>query len=129
MHKLGEIILKGTDPKIDSYSAFFDNEKLAKTELDDKLKAKGVTDVYTSGIATDVCVGSTSNDAQDLGYRTILIQDASRGIYPEGIAETKDSIRAKNGLVINAEDVKDIVQGLNRPVELGYAKALQCKIE
>ena len=127
VHKLAQIIRKGADPKIDSFSAFFDNEKLAKTELDDKLKAKGVTDVYTSGIATDVCVSYTSNDAQDLGYRTILIEDASKGIFPDGISKTKDSIKAKNGLVINANDVKDIVQGLNRPVELGYAKALQCK--
>ena len=68
VHRLGKIIKKGSNPKIDSYSAFFDNERLAKTDLDNMLKSKGVTDVYTSGIATDVCVSYTSNDAQDLGY-------------------------------------------------------------
>ena len=129
VHRLGQMIRKGSDPKIDSYSAFFDNERLAKTDLDDLLKAKGVTDVYTSGIATDVCVSHTSNDAQDLGYRTILIQDASKGIIPEAISDAKDSIRANNGLVVDAKDVKDIVQGLNRPFELGYAKALRCKMK
>ena len=112
---------------IDSFSGFFDNERLAKTELDAKLKEKGVTDVYTCGIATDVCVSFTSNDAQELGYRTILKQDAAKGIFPDGINSTKDSIRSKNGLVIDSVEAKDIVQGLNRPVELGYAKALQCK--
>ena len=126
-HKLGQTILKGFDPLIDSFSGFFDNERLAKTELDAKLKEKGVTDVYTCGIATDVCVSYTSNDAQELGYRTILIKDAARGIFPDQIANTTTSIRSKHGLVLDSPEVKDIVQGLNRPVELGYAKALQCK--
>ena len=58
-----------------------------------------------------------------------MIQDASKGIIPEAISEAKDSIRANNGLVVDAKDVKDIVQGLNRPFELGYAKALQCKMK
>ena len=97
---------------IDSYSAFFDNGKLAKTDLDQKLKKKGITDVYTCGIATDVCVSYTSNDAQDLGYRTILIENASGGIIPDNIATTKDSARAKNGMVVDSTSVKDLVQGL-----------------
>ena len=127
IHPLSETIQKGTNPRIDSESAFFDNNKLSKTELDAKLKEKGVTDVYTCGICTDVCVSATSRDALDLGYRTILIEDSSRGVFPEGIKETKDTIRQRNGLVVNSGDVKDLVQGLNRPVELGYMKALQCK--
>ena len=127
MHPLGLIVQKGTNPNIDSYSAFFDNGKLAKTELDEKLKEKGVTDVYTCGIATDVCVSFTSNDAQDLGYRTILVDNASGGITPGGISKTKNDIKAKHGIIVNSSEVKDLVQGLNRPFELGYAKALQCK--
>ena len=127
VHELGIIVQKGANSKIDSYSAFFDNEKLIKTELDDKLKQKGVTDVYICGLPTDEGVSNTSHDALNLGYRTILIQDASKGKYPNFITKTKKSIKMKRGLVVESIEVKEIVQGLNRPVELGYSKALQCK--
>ena len=86
-----------------------------------------MTDVYICGIATDVCVSFTSNDAQDLGYRTILVDNASGGITPEGILKTNNDIKAKHGIIVNSGEVKDLVQGLNRPFELGYVKALQCK--
>ncbi len=49
-------VYKGTNPEIDSYSAFWDNMKLSKTSLDDQLKDRFVTDVYVVGLATDVCV-------------------------------------------------------------------------
>ena len=128
MHPQGITVQKGVNNNIDSYSAFFDNGKLAQTELDTKLKERGVTDVFVCGIATDVCVSYTANDAQDLGYRTILIQDACGGIQAKDILATKNNIKAKHGLVVNSTDVKNLVQGTNRPVELGYAKALNCKI-
>ena len=47
----------GTNPDVDSYSAFFDNQKLSKTSLEDIIKKEDVTDIYVCGIATDVCVG------------------------------------------------------------------------
>lgn len=49
-------VYKGTNPDIDSYSAFWDNMKLSKTSLDAQLKERSVTDVYVVGLATDVCV-------------------------------------------------------------------------
>lgn len=52
------LIRKGTYPDVDSYSAFFDNCKLTKTDLDDELKRRGITDLYICGLATDVCVGN-----------------------------------------------------------------------
>ena len=51
------VIKKGTNPEVDSYSAFWDNMKLSKTNLEGKLTEMGVTDVYVCGIAYDVCVG------------------------------------------------------------------------
>ena len=42
---------------MDSYSAFFDNQKLSKTCLEELILKEKVTDVYICGIATDVCVG------------------------------------------------------------------------
>ena len=57
IHPQGEVIHKGINPDVDSYSAFFDNAKLGKTKMAEILKAAGVTDCYVCGIATDVCVG------------------------------------------------------------------------
>ena len=51
------MIYKGTDIFIDSYSSFFDNNKLRETKLRRELEKHLVTDVYICGIATDVCVG------------------------------------------------------------------------
>ena len=48
---------QGTNPDVDSYSAFFDNQKLSKTSLEDIIKKEDVSDIYVCGIATDVCVG------------------------------------------------------------------------
>ena len=42
---------------MDSYSAFFDNQKLSKTCLEELILKEEVTDLYVCGIATDVCVG------------------------------------------------------------------------
>ena len=57
VHPNGHVIYKGVNPDVDSYSAFFDNQKLSKTSLEEMIRKEGVTDVYVCGIATDVCVG------------------------------------------------------------------------
>ena len=51
------MIYKGVNPNVDSYSAFFDNQKLSKTSLEELMVKEDVTDLYICGIATDVCVG------------------------------------------------------------------------
>lgn len=98
-------IYKGTNPEVDSYSAFFDNQKLAKTSLDMELMNKGVTDVFLCGIAYDVCVGLTALDAIGLGYRTILVDDASRGITLEDIVMMKNKVEEGHGLVVQSDEV------------------------
>lgn len=50
-------IYKGTNPEVDSYSAFWDNSKLTDTKLEAQLKMRNITDVYVCGVAYDVCVG------------------------------------------------------------------------
>ncbi len=74
------IIRKGTDPEVDSYSAFFDMMGKNKTGLDGYLRDLGVTDVYVCGLAADVCVYYTSLDACRLGYNTWFIEDASQAV-------------------------------------------------
>ena len=57
VHPAGKVIYKGVNPNVDSYSAFFDNQKLSKTCLEELIIKEDVTDLYVCGIATDVCVG------------------------------------------------------------------------
>jgi nicotinamidase/pyrazinamidase len=75
-----KIFRKGTDPAIDSYSAFFDNGHLKSTGLGDYLKAEGVDRVWLMGLATDYCVRFSALDARALGFETVLIEDGCRGV-------------------------------------------------
>lgn len=80
MKQVTEVFQKGTDPRIDSYSGFFDNGHRKATGLGDFLKARNVTDVFVAGLATDYCVKFTALDAIGLGFKTHLIEEACRGV-------------------------------------------------
>ena len=54
----GVFIHKGTHPDIESYSAFWDNNKIMQTKLFDAMKENKITDLYVCGLAYDVCVGN-----------------------------------------------------------------------
>lgn len=77
---IDDIVYKGTNPEIDSYSGFFDNGHRQATGLQDLLLKKGVKEVYVMGLATDYCVKYTALDAQELGFKTVLIEDGCRGV-------------------------------------------------
>jgi nicotinamidase/pyrazinamidase len=75
-----KIFRKGVDPEVDSYSGFFDNNRMGETGLGKYLKEKGVEKVFIAGLATDYCVKFTVMDALGLGFKTYLIEDATRGV-------------------------------------------------
>lgn len=79
-HSNSLFIKKGTDLEVDSYSAFFDNERKKKTDLHGKLQEHGVQELYICGLATDYCVKFSVLDALSLGYKVHLIKDACRGV-------------------------------------------------
>lgn len=74
------VIQKGTQPDIDSYSAFFDNGKRATTALDSQLRQHGITRLTIMGLATDYCVKFTVLDALALGYEVQILEDGCRGV-------------------------------------------------
>lgn len=74
------VVYKGTNADIDSYSGFFDNQRLQSTGLADYLQDKGIHNVYIVGLATDYCVKFTALDAVSLGLNTWVIADACRGV-------------------------------------------------
>lgn len=67
-NKIDHIIQKGCELEIDSYSAFFDNDRTHKTPLDSWLKNHGVKRLCVVGVATEYCVKWTVLDALKLGY-------------------------------------------------------------
>ena len=83
---INEYVVKGTNPEVDSYSGFMDNDKKSKTDLDDILKEKDIDIVYIVGLATDYCVKFTALDAHALGYWTFVITDGVRGLGGVGDA-------------------------------------------
>ena len=83
------IVQKGTNPGVDSYSAFYDNQKLNQTSLLGKLRELGMTHVFVTGLALDVCVAFTALHAAEEGFVTYVVSDACAGVTHEGIAEKK----------------------------------------
>lgn len=75
-----EVVQKGTDARIDSYSGFFDNDHRSTTGLAELLQRRRVTDVHVMGLATDYCVKFTVLDACKLGFVTFVIEDGCRGV-------------------------------------------------
>jgi nicotinamidase/pyrazinamidase len=78
--RIAVIVRKGMFPHIDSYSAFFENDRATPTGLDGWLLSRGFSRLFLCGLATDFCVAWSAEDAAGLGYETCVIEDASRGI-------------------------------------------------
>jgi nicotinamidase/pyrazinamidase len=90
------VIRKGTDRNIDSYSGFFDNGRRQATGLEDYLRDCGVDEVHIAGLATDYCVKFTAIDAAELGFRTVVLTEAIRGVElrPGDSQRALDEMRA-----------------------------------
>jgi nicotinamidase/pyrazinamidase len=78
------IIRKGFRPGIDSYSAFFENDRTTPTGLAGYLRDRGFESVVLAGLATDFCVGYSALDARRLGFATTVVTDACRAIDLNG---------------------------------------------
>jgi len=90
------VIRKGDNPAIDSYSAFFENDKKTKTGLTDLLRSKRIVTVYVVGLALDYCCFYTAMDAKSEGFDVIFIQNLTKGIdIPENnIKNSLDSMKS-----------------------------------
>lgn len=83
------IFRKGMDPEIDSYSGFYDNGHLKSTGLAGYLKEKGVEEIHFCGIAADYCVYFSIKDALLEGFKTVLIEEATKPIDAENFEKQK----------------------------------------
>lgn len=78
------IIRKGMNPAIDSYSAFFENDRTTPTGLTGYLRTRGITALTLVGLATDFCVNYSAVDAASLGFAVSVRQDLCRAIDLDG---------------------------------------------
>jgi len=120
-HDSDIVIQKGFNCEVDSYSAFYDNGGFSMTELHDKLENMGVDTLYITGLALDFCVFYSAMDATSLNYTTYVVEDATRGITPEGIAEAKSQMKENGIRFINSSEV------LSSPIN-GQITLIPCAI-
>lgn len=78
------ILRKGFRPHVDSYSAFYENDRTTPTGLAGYLRERGVDTVWLAGLATDFCVHYSALDAARLGFAVTLLEDACREIDLDG---------------------------------------------
>jgi nicotinamidase/pyrazinamidase len=82
------ILRKGFRHSIDSYSAFFENDRTTPTGLAGYLRERGIGRLTLAGLATDFCVAYSALDAARLGFDVTVRLDACRAIDLGGSLET-----------------------------------------
>jgi len=85
------ILRKGFHRAIDSYSAFYENDRQTPTGLIGYLRERSLTRVFLVGLAFDFCVRYSAEDAQRVGFSVLVIEDACRSIDVDGSAEAARS--------------------------------------
>lgn len=101
------IVYKGNDPEVDSYSGFFDNNKVHKTKLDEILKENNIDTLYILGLATDYCVKFTVLDALSLGYKVYLVADGCKGvnINPDDSEKAAEEMKNAGAVIIESCEI------------------------
>jgi nicotinamidase/pyrazinamidase len=101
------IVRKGTRIELDSYSAFFENDRRTPTGLGACLRELGCVELYLCGLATDVCVYYSALDALRLGFVVRLVEDACRGIdLPAG--SLQERLRELSGAGVGILDSREV---------------------
>ncbi len=94
------ILRKGFRAGIDSYSAFFENDRTTPTGLAGYLRERGLQRVFFAGLAYDYCAGYSALDARGLGLGAIVIRDACRAIDLNGSVATIEAEFIKAGVTV-----------------------------
>lgn len=100
--RITRTVYKGTDPAIDSYSAFFDNGRRKSTGLAEWLREQQIADLYIMGVATDYCVKFTVLDALQEGFSVWLLEDGCRAVelQPQDGDKAITEMRAAGATII-----------------------------
>jgi len=100
------ILRKGYHPHIDSYSAFFENDRTTPTGLAGYLRERGFKRIFLAGLAFDFCVLWSAEDARRLGFEAVVVQDACRSIDLHGSAASAAArLRATGARLVSAAQI------------------------
>ncbi len=104
-NRIARIFHKGIDPRIDSYSTFFDNAHRRSTGLGEYLSERSVKNVYLLGLALDYCVKYSALDARQVGFNTYVIVDACRGIglEPGDLDHALDEMKRAGAILLESD--------------------------
>lgn len=113
----GFFVRKGTDKNVENYSGFGPKNASGSTsQLTEKLRQEGITDVYVAGLAYDYCVGSTALDAAKEGFHTYVVIDGTRSVSPSTEEVMKERLRQAGVLSIHSSSI--IEQRPNRKADV-----------
>lgn len=105
LNRAEAIFRKGMDVSIDSYSGFYDNGHKRSTGMAGYLRERGVREVFVCGLAGDYCVYYSAKDSISEGFRTFLIEDATRSIDDKGFIAAKADLKSLGGSIINSANL------------------------
>jgi nicotinamidase/pyrazinamidase len=89
------VLRKGYHREIDSYSAFYENDRTTHTGLAGYLRERGLRRIFVAGLAFDFCVRYSTEDAHREGFAVMVIEEACRGIDVRGsVAATREALGA-----------------------------------
>ncbi|MFY9317619.1 MAG: bifunctional nicotinamidase/pyrazinamidase [Burkholderiales bacterium] len=92
------VLRKGCNREIDSYSAFYENDRKTPTGLAGYLRERGLRRIFVAGLAFDFCVRYSCEDARREGFEVAVIEDACRGIDSEGSMAAAHAALAASGV-------------------------------
>lgn len=104
---IDHVVRKGADPAVDSYSAFYDNDRNRDTGLAGFLEQHGVDELIVLGLATDYCVKYTVLDAVGLGFGVIVIRDGCRAVdlHPGDGERAFEQMHAEGARVVESHEL------------------------
>jgi len=94
------VIRKGFRPSIDSYSAFYENDRTTPTGLAGYLRERGLRRIFVAGLATDYCVHYSALDARRLGFDTVVVKSGCRAIDLAGSLAAASAAMAAAGVQV-----------------------------
>ena len=100
------ILRKGFRQRIDSYSAFFENDRVTPTGLAGYLEERGLNRVFFAGLAYDFCVGYSALDARRLALPAVILRDGCRAIDLNGsVARIEAEFDQAGVMVVDGAEV------------------------
>jgi nicotinamidase/pyrazinamidase len=100
------IVRKGFRPEIDSYSAFYENDKTTPTGLSGYLSARGITRIFVVGLVYEFCVGFSALDGRKEGLDVFIVQDCTGTFGGDGEQAMTDDLIKAGAKIIQAADIK-----------------------